>query len=105
MNDLAVVNCRQLVTLAGPRRPRTGPEMRDLAIVADGAMRVRDGRIAAVGPRSEIQRALADDDADPRTGYDRARGVHDLSLRRELVQSRFGENDGVKSFAAIDAAF
>jgi imidazolonepropionase len=61
MNDLAVINCRQLVTLAGPRRPRTGPEMRDLAIIADGAMRIRDGRIAAIGPSSEIQRALADD--------------------------------------------
>lgn len=35
--------------------------MRELAIIADGALRIRDGRIAAVGPRAEIQRALAED--------------------------------------------
>ncbi len=29
--------CRQLVTLAGPARPRTGAEMRELAVIADGA--------------------------------------------------------------------
>jgi imidazolonepropionase len=61
MSDLAVVNCRQLVTLAGPRRPRTGAEMRDLGIIAGGAMRVRDGRIAAIGPLAEIRRSLAED--------------------------------------------
>jgi len=61
MNDLAVINCRQLVTLAGPARPRTGAEMRELSVIAGGAMRVRDGRIAAVGPRADIERALAED--------------------------------------------
>lgn len=58
MSDLAVVNCGQLVTLAGPRRPRCGFEMRDLGIVSDGAMLVRDGRIAATGSRREIENAL-----------------------------------------------
>jgi len=56
--DLAVVNCSQLVTLAGPQRPRTGLEMRDLAIVPDGAMLVRNGRIQAVGTRAEIERQV-----------------------------------------------
>lgn len=55
MPELAVVNCSQLVTLAGPARPRTGAEMRDLGIVADGALLVRDGLIASVGPRAEIE--------------------------------------------------
>jgi len=45
LTDLAVVNCGQLVTLAGADRPRTGRELRELAILADGAMRVIDGRI------------------------------------------------------------
>src|SRR5215471_12627396 len=61
MNDLAVVNCKQLVTLAGPRRPRVGAELRELGIIAGGAMRIRDGRIAAVGPRAEIERQFAED--------------------------------------------
>jgi imidazolonepropionase len=61
MSDLAVVNCRQLVTVAGPQRSRTGAEMRELGVIADGAMSIRDGRIASVGPRAEIQRGLAED--------------------------------------------
>ena len=45
--DLAIVNTSQIVTLAGPQRPRVGAELRELAIVPQGAMLVRDGRIAA----------------------------------------------------------
>lgn len=55
MSSLAVWNCSQLVTLAGPARPRTGTEMRDLAIVPDGAMLVRGGRIHATGTRAQIE--------------------------------------------------
>src|SRR5258707_15715085 len=61
MTDLAIVHCRQLVTFAGPPGPRWGPAMRDLGIIADGALRVHDGRIAAVGTRSEIERSLSED--------------------------------------------
>jgi imidazolonepropionase len=61
MTDLAIVNCRQLVTLSGPRGPRTGAEMRELGVITGGAMRVRNGRIAAVGPREDIRRSLAED--------------------------------------------
>ena len=53
--ELAVINCAELVTLAGPARPRTGSEMRDLAIVPDGAMLIENGRIRRVGPRAEIE--------------------------------------------------
>jgi len=55
MPELALLNCRQLVTLAGPARPRSGAEMRELTIVEDGALLARDGRIAATGPRSAIE--------------------------------------------------
>src|SRR3712207_5733713 len=53
---LAVVNCSQLVTLAGPRRPRAGAEMRELAIVEGGAMLVRAGVVERVGSREEVER-------------------------------------------------
>jgi len=56
--SLAVINCSQLVTLSGPARPRAGPELRQLSIVEDGAMLVRDGHIAAVGTRSEIEKRI-----------------------------------------------
>ena len=58
MNTLAVLHARQLVTLAGPRRPRMGPEMGELAIVEDGGMLVQDGRVMQTGPSDEIEKAL-----------------------------------------------
>ena len=61
MRDLAVVHCRQLLTLAGGPVPRTGPAMRELGIVEDGALHVRGGRIVAAGARAEIEPGL---DAD-----------------------------------------
>jgi imidazolonepropionase len=61
MGELAVWNCAQLVTLAGPARARTGAEMRDIGAIADGAMLVRDGRIHAVGTRAEIERLVSQD--------------------------------------------
>ncbi|HWF89213.1 MAG TPA: hypothetical protein VN659_10270, partial [Pyrinomonadaceae bacterium] len=58
---LAVVNCAQLVTLAGPARPRVGPELRELGIIANGGMFVRDGLIERVGTSDEIETMLERD--------------------------------------------
>ena len=52
---LAVINCSQLVTLAGAARPRVGALMRELAIIEDGAMLVQGGVIEKVGARREIE--------------------------------------------------
>jgi imidazolonepropionase len=60
-DTLAVINCAQLVTLAGPERPRVGAELQDLGIVADGALLVRDGRIAAAGARREVEPLIEKD--------------------------------------------
>ncbi|HYL72711.1 MAG TPA: imidazolonepropionase [Bryobacteraceae bacterium] len=59
MSKLAVVGCSQLVTLAGPPRPRTGAEMRDLAIIDGGAMFIDGGVIQRIGKLAEIE-ALID---------------------------------------------
>src|SRR4051812_23844708 len=54
--SLAIIGCSQLLTLASSQRgARTGVAMRELAIVADGAMLVRDGLIERTGARSEIE--------------------------------------------------
>ncbi|MBV8549902.1 MAG: imidazolonepropionase [Acidobacteriaceae bacterium] len=53
-NPLAVVNCRQLVTLAGPARPRVREELQQLSILSDGVLLVRDGRIEAAAQTLEI---------------------------------------------------
>ena len=60
-DPLAILNCSQLVTLKGATRPRSGPEMRELSIIEDGAMIVRDGRIERVGARREIEPLIGAD--------------------------------------------
>ena len=59
--SLAIVNCGQLVTLAGARRPRTGGDLRQLAIIEDGAMLVRGEFIEAVGRQREIESLIGAD--------------------------------------------
>lgn len=61
MSSLAIINCSQLVTLAGPRRPRVGEELRELSIIENGAMLVREGRIEKVGKRETIEPLLTAD--------------------------------------------
>jgi imidazolonepropionase len=58
---LAVVNCSQLVTLAGPDRPRVGSELRELGIIPNGGMFVRDGVIESVSSRDEIELLIEGD--------------------------------------------
>jgi len=56
--SLLITNCKQLVTLAGPARPRVGAELRELSIIRDGAMLVSDGRIDRVGSRQQIESTI-----------------------------------------------
>ena len=58
---LAVINCGELVTLAGPARPRIRGELRELCIIRSGAMLIRDGRIERIGSHSEIEPRLSSD--------------------------------------------
>jgi imidazolonepropionase len=57
LNSVAVLHASQLVTLTGPKRPRVGAEMSDLAIIPDGGMLIRDGKIGIVGSSDEIERS------------------------------------------------
>jgi imidazolonepropionase len=54
-NTLAVLNIGQLVTLAGPARPRVGRELSETGLIADAAMLIEDGRIAAVGTYADLR--------------------------------------------------
>ena len=60
-NSLAVINCSQVLTLAGPARPRVGAELRELSLIKDGALIIRGSRIEHVGTASEINRLLPGD--------------------------------------------
>jgi imidazolonepropionase len=61
LSKVAVINCSQLVTLAGPRRPRVAAELRELSIVEQGAMLVSNGLIEHVGSRADIEPLIKSD--------------------------------------------
>ena len=71
-----ITGCSELLTLRGPV-PRRGRALRDLAIIRDGALLVRDDRIAAVGPRRKIERLRE------------ARGAEKLDLGGRVVLPGF----------------
>jgi len=52
VSSLAVLHASQLVTLAGPNRPRSGAEMLELATIRNGGVLIRDGRVRALGVSS-----------------------------------------------------
>ncbi len=52
---IAIVNIGQLATLAGPPRPRTGSELRELGLIENAALLIEEGRIVAVGAYSELR--------------------------------------------------
>jgi len=56
-----VVNCGQLLTLAGTTQPRTGSELQELGLLLDAAMHVEDGRVVTVGPYSHLRSTLPRD--------------------------------------------
>lgn len=57
--DLIITGASQLVTLAKPDgQPRVGPALRDLAVVAGGALAIGGGRIVAVGGRDAVLGAV-----------------------------------------------
>lgn len=56
MSSVALLHASELVTLAGPNRPRAGAKMSELAIIRDGGMLIRDGKIEIVGTTDEIEK-------------------------------------------------
>jgi imidazolonepropionase len=53
------VNAEELLTLAdGGLKPRAGRQMRELGIVRDGALAIREGRIVAVGKTRDVMKTF-----------------------------------------------
>lgn len=52
--DLIIINAGELLTMAGPNRPRCGKEMEDLGMVKHGAVAILENRIIEVGTTEEI---------------------------------------------------
>jgi len=76
--DLIITNIGELLTLAGGPGPRTGAAMGDVGAIADAAVAVVGGKVAAVGPR----RAVTDE-------WALAPGGEELDARGGLVLPGF----------------
>lgn len=61
MSDLNLTGAAQLARVADHGGPRRGREQSELDLVADGAVAIRDGRIAAVGPTADVLAEWGDD--------------------------------------------
>ncbi len=55
MSDWLITGCSQLLTLHGSA-PRRGRALRELGIISDGAVLVRDDRIVAIGTQHRVER-------------------------------------------------
>ena len=62
VSDLNVVHAASLARVGDSGQPRRGASQSDLDIVADGAVAIRDGVIAAVGTTAEVLATHADGD-------------------------------------------
>jgi len=60
VKSLVVLHASQLITLAGPKRPRVGAEMSELAIIRDGGMLIREGKIEILGSSEEVAKNARD---------------------------------------------
>ncbi|MGQ9538054.1 MAG: imidazolonepropionase [Candidatus Bathycorpusculaceae bacterium] len=57
--DLLIINASELVTLAGDnQKPRTGKQMRELGIIRNGCLAIKNGKITAVGKTSEVMKKV-----------------------------------------------
>lgn len=54
--DLLIINASELLTIrGGTEKPLLGERMRDLGIIRDGGLAIRNGRVAAVGKTEKIR--------------------------------------------------
>jgi imidazolonepropionase len=88
---LLITGCAELLTLRGAG-PRRGKQLGELGIIRDGALLVRDGRIAAVGRRADLLREKS------------ARGATKVDLGGRVVLPGFVDSHTHLVFAASRAA-
>jgi imidazolonepropionase len=87
---LLITGCAELITLRGGA-PRRGKQLGELGIIRDGALLIRDGRIAAVGRRADLLRS------------DSARSATKLDLGGRVVLPGFVDSHTHLVFAASRA--
>ncbi len=93
MKDLLFVNAAQIVTCAGPARARKGTEMREAGILANSAVAVSGGRIAAIGAARDIQHAFTDAEIIDCSGGVLTPGLVDSHTHAVFGKPRFEEQE------------
>ncbi|MGD8398922.1 MAG: amidohydrolase family protein, partial [Anaerolineae bacterium] len=53
--DLLIYDASQVLTVSSPEGPKRGAEMKELGIIPDGAVAIRNGRVLDVGPSAELR--------------------------------------------------
>jgi imidazolonepropionase len=60
--DILLTNIGQVATMEGYcEKPKTGEEMNEVSIIHNGAIAIKDGKIAAVGPTKEVISQVSED--------------------------------------------
>lgn len=89
MSDtLLVRGARQLLTLHGPKEPRRGFALKELGIIPDGALLVRDGIIEEVGPTRRVENLAL------------ARGAREIDAAGKVVMPGFVDSHTHLAFGA-----
>ncbi|MBN1425099.1 imidazolonepropionase [Candidatus Fermentibacteria bacterium] len=89
--NVLVRNASMLITCAGDSRPRAGASANDLAIIRQGSVVVRDGRIAWVGEDRHLPAGLAECREADAGGMVVTPGLVDCHTHALFAGSRAGE--------------
>jgi imidazolonepropionase len=90
--DLILTNANELVTMAGDnQKPRIGKQMRELGIIRDGSLAVKDGRIVAVGKTYDIMKRFRSDNVLSANGKTVLPGFIDAHTHLMFAGSREDE--------------
>lgn len=109
MSDLNVIHAAWLARVRDRGAPRRGvSEQAELDLIADGAVAIRDGRIAAVGPTDSVLREFGDDgvavvDATGRTVLPGLIECHSHPLFAGERHAEYAERLGGATLAEIAA--
>jgi imidazolonepropionase len=87
------VNASQVVTCAGPARARKGSEMRDSGVITNAAVAVSGGRIAAIGPARDLERAYSGAEVVDCRGGVLTPGLVDSHTHAVFGKPRFEEQE------------
>ncbi len=96
-----LTHASQLLTLRGRSGPRRGSQMRDLAIIEDGAVLIADRKIAAVGTTDELRQQLKSGVPQVSTPHLGANlGIEEIDCRNKIFLPGFVDSHTHPVFAA-----